>query len=168
MKKGARKKKGPVKRKTTKVKSSSRKKSTKKAPAKKAKAKKGSALSAKAGLKKTLGESLKIIEKIKAKSKSSQDAINKEQKKMFGASDPTEKLLCYFQIEGLKIDSFAKIENEYKALSLLLNESYKHANKIGGIVWDDFLNICSDLSKGIDLDFIEKTMKKMQNDLKLI
>lgn len=150
MKKGAKKKKRPVakKAKTTK---------------KKTKASSG----AKGALKKSISDSLKLITKIRTKGKASQDAVDKEQKKMFKSSDPTEKLLCYFQIEGLKIDSFAKIEKEYKALSLLLNESYKHAHKIGGIVWDDFLNICADLSKGIDLDFMEKTMKKMLGDLKL-
>lgn len=160
MKKGATKKKRPVAKKSKTVKKKA------KAPVKKKVSKKASG-GAKAALKKSITNSLKMITMIRSKGKSSQDAIDKEQKKMFKTSDPTDKLLSYFQIEGLKIDSFAKIEKEYKALSLLLNESYKHAHKIGGIVWDDFLNICADLSKGIDLDFMEKTMKKMLNDLKL-
>jgi hypothetical protein len=158
MKKGASKKKRPVAKKAKTVKKKT------KTPVQK---KKATPAGAKAALKKTISNSLKMIAKIRSKGKASQDAIEKEQKKMFRTNDPTDKLLCYFQIEGLKIDSFAKIESEYKTLSLLLNQSYKHAHKIGGIVWDDFLNICADLSKGIDLDFMEKTMKKMLNDLKI-
>lgn len=146
-----------------------RRKAVKRAkPAKKA-AKKGKAKVStqhKAKLSKLLTDINSLIAKIKSKGKTMENQISGEQQKMFKTADPTEKLLHYFQIEGLKIDSFTKVEAEYKALSILLNKAYMHANHIGGMIRDEFLNICQGLSKGINLDQMEKNFSKMSKDLK--
>lgn len=127
--------------------------------------KKAAPSAAKAKLRSVLDEALGTIKKIKAKGKTAQGEIDKEQKKMFSTRNPTEKLVHFFQIEGLKIGSFSKVEKEFLALGAMLNKAYAFANRIGGLVRDDFLNVCQDLSKGINLDLMERDLMKMKKDL---
>ncbi len=153
-------KKSP-KRKTAKAKT----KKTSSRTTKKA-VKKPASKAAKTKLRGVLDQALNTIKKIKAKGKGSQREIDKEQKKMFSTRNPTEKLVHFFQIEGLKINSFSEVEKEFRDLSGILNRAYSFANKIGGLVRDDFLNVCQDLSKGINLDLMERDLTKMKKDLR--
>jgi len=121
---------------------------------------------AKQELSSTLKKMLTVIKEIKAKGTKTENEVSSEQKKMFATNDPTKKLMHFFQMEGLKIESFSKVEHEVKELSQLLNKAYAQANKMGGLIRDDFLNVCQDLSKGINLDLMEKDILKMQKDLK--
>jgi hypothetical protein len=144
-------------------------KKTKKAPAKKPAPKKAAPASkggAKSNFLKVIEDSLALIQKIKGKGDNIQKNINHEQKKMFATDDPTEKLLHFFQIEGLKIETFTKVQADFEALSVLLNKAYAFANQVGGVVKDDFLNICQDLSKGINLDLMQSDFEKLKKDLK--
>ncbi len=95
-----------------------------------------------------------------------QEKIDHQQEKMCSTKDETERLNAFVSIEGLKIDSFSHVEQDFKALSPLLDEAYLYADKIGGLIRDDFLNICQSLSKGIDLQLMEKGLEKIQKDLK--
>ncbi len=103
----------------------------------------------------------KLIHAIKKKNQETENKISKEQAKLIHEKDPNMRLYLYFQIEGYKINHFPYVEPEYQKMSTLLDKAFVLAAHVGGVIKDDFLNICQDLSKGINLEDLQRDCGKM-------
>lgn len=102
---------------------------------------------------------------IRKKTENIEENVNKEEEKMFATKKLDEKLHSFFQIQDLKLSSFSDVEAEVKEISPLLNEAYALSEELGGIIKEDYFNLCQDLSKGFDLDLLEKNANKLRKHL---
>lgn len=113
-----------------------------------------------------IDKALKLIDSIKKKESTNQKSIDLQQKKFFSTKDESKKMEISLKLEGLKIEYFSKVEKNYREFSNLLNKAYLYADRLNGLIRDDFLNICQSLSNGINLPLMEKGLKKMRSDAK--
>ncbi|MEM8628920.1 MAG: hypothetical protein AAGF04_02450 [Chlamydiota bacterium] len=110
-------------------------------------------------------KALALIEQIEKKENANENSINKTQGQLLRAKNESEKLSHFLAVEGLKMERFTSVEEEYTSLSQLLNQAYPPCQRLGGIIQSEFSRVCDTLSQGIHLDAIKKGLERMQKDL---